>query len=253
VTDYGWKPIAPLSAADRSIDLASMRPLYDTWQASRVRLQQSSPASLREFNQRLVRRLSVETGILEHLYELDRGTTEALVANGFVEELVSHSSTNIDPSRLIDILRDQETAVQLVIDCVAGNRALTKAVVHELHSVITRHQDTTTAIDQFGNRLEIPLLKGRFKQHPNNPKRPDGSVHEYCPPVQVESEMDNLLSWVSDYTAEDPVIAAAWFHHRFTQIHPVPGREWSARTRPYNSDLTSRAAPSPCCRPGSAR
>src|SRR6266487_2136968 len=116
MTDYVWHPIQPLTDKDRAIDLASMRPLYDSWHASRTRLQKSSEANLKEFTQRLVRRLSVETGILERLYDLDRGTTEALIAHGFVEELVSRSSTDIEPSRLIDILRDQEAAIQLMID-----------------------------------------------------------------------------------------------------------------------------------------
>lgn len=218
--DYRWKPIQPLSDQDRTIDLAAIRPLYESWRASKERLQQSSQATLREFNQRLIRRLSVETGILERIYDLDRGTTEALVAHGFVEELVSRSSTDIEPSRLIDILRDQEAAIQLMIDCVARNRDLTKGVIHELHAILTRHQDTTTAIDQFGNRFEIPLLKGKFKQQPNNPSRPNGSLHEYCPPLQTESEMDDLLDWLSGYGADDPIIAATWLHHRFTQIHP---------------------------------
>lgn len=220
MADYTWKPIAPLSNADRQLDLAAARDLYATWRASKERLEQSSPASLREFTERLVRRLSVETGILERLYDLDRGTTEALIAHGFVEELVSRSSTDIEPSRLIDILRDQKAAIQLVIDCVAGKRPLTKSVIHELHAILTKHQETTNAIDQFGNRIEITLLKGRFKQLPNNPRRPDGTIHEYCPPIHVESEMDNLLSWFAGYSAEDPVVVAAWLHHRFTQIHP---------------------------------
>lgn len=220
MTDFTWKPIKPLSDKDRAIDLVSMRPLYETWQTSKARLEVSSEGSLREFNRRLVRRLSVETGILERLYELDRGTTEALVAAGFAEEIVSRSSTDIEPSRLIDILRDQEAAIQLVMDCVATNRQLTKSVVHELHSILTRHQDTTTAIDQFGSRREIPLLKGKFKEHPNNPRRGDGTVHEYCPPVHVDSEIDNLLTWLSSYAQDDPIIVSAWFHHRFTQIHP---------------------------------
>ena len=143
-----------------------------------------------------------------------------MVANGFAEDLVSHSSTNIEPSRLIDILRDQEAAVQLVIDCVAKNRELTRGVLHELHTILTRHQETSAAIDQFGNRLEIPLLRGKFKEQPNNPKREDGSLHEYCPPIHVESEVDNLLTWLPEYASDDPIIVAAWFHHRFTQIHP---------------------------------
>jgi Fic family protein len=220
MTDYKWKPIEQLSEEEREIDLAASRPLYETWKAAKAKLQESSLASLKSFTSRLVRRLSVETGILEHLYDLDRGTTEALVATGFAEDLVSRSSTDIKPSRLIDFLRDQEAAIHLVMDCVAGNRELSKGVIHELHATLTQHQDTTTAVDQFGKRLEIPLLKGKYKQQPNNPKRPNGSFHEYCPPVHVESEMENLLTWLKGSGNSDPIIVASWFHHRFTQIHP---------------------------------
>lgn len=220
MTNYKWKPIEPLSGEERKIDLAAMRPLYENWRASKQRLQESSPVQLADFNRRLVRRLSVETGILERLYDLDRGTTEALVMNGFTEDLVSRASTNIEPSRLIDILRDQEAAVQLVIDVVSNSRPLTKSVLHELHTILTRHQDTTTAVDQFGNRREIALLRGQFKAQPNNPRREDGSVHEYCPPIHVDSEIENLLAWLPNYANDDAIIVAAWFHHRFTQIHP---------------------------------
>jgi Fic family protein len=218
--DYIWKPIEPLGEVEKRIDLAAMRPLYENWRESRKRIQQSSQAQLTDFNQRLIRRLSVETGILERLYDLDRGTTEALVAHGFAEELVTRSNTNIEPSRLIDLLRDQEAAIQLVIDCVAKSRDLTKGLIHELHAILTRHQETTTAVDQFGKRLEIPLVKGKYKEQPNNPRRPEGTTHEYCPPIHVDSEMDKLITWLADYSEDDPVIVAAWAHHRFTQIHP---------------------------------
>ena len=197
-----------------------MRPLYENWRASKKRIQQSSTAQLADFNQRLIRRLSIETGILERLYDLDRGTTEALVAHGFAEELVTRASTNIEPALLIDLLRDQEAAIQLVMDCVARRRDLTQGLIHELHAILTRHQDTTTAVDQFGKRFEIPLLKGKYKDQPNNPRRPDGAMHEYCPPIHVTSEMSNLISWLSQYSNDDPVIVASWLHHRFTQIHP---------------------------------
>jgi len=220
LTDFRWKPIEPLSDSDREVDLAGIQPLYETWRASRDRFNEASPIALREFNSRLIRRLSIETGILERLYDLDRGTTEALVAHGFIEDLVSRSSTDIEPSRLIDILRDQEAAIQLVMDCVAQYRELTKGLIHQLHAILTRHQSHTAAIDQLGNRLEIPLLKGKYKEQPNNPRRPDGSIHEYCPPIHVEAEMENLLSWLATYSNDDPIVVAAWLHHRFTQIHP---------------------------------
>ncbi len=189
-----------------------MSPLYENWRAARKRIQQASPNQLADFNQRLIRRLSVETGILESLYDLDRGTTEALVAHGFAEELLTRSNTNIEPALLIDLLRDQEAAIQLVIDCIGKRRELTKGLIHELHAILTRHQDITTAVDQFGKQMEIPLLKGKYKEQPNNPK--------YCPPLQVDSEMGNLIEWLSKYAEDDPIIVAAWLHHRFTQIHP---------------------------------
>jgi Fic family protein len=148
------------------------------------------------------------------------GTTEALVMQGFVEDLVARSSTNIEPTLLIDILRDQEAAVKLVMDCITRNRELSISVMHELHSILTQHQPTTKAVDPLGNRVEIPLLRGAFKQFPNNPIRPDKSIHEYCPPIHVDSEIDNLLKWLKEYEHEDPLIVTAWFHHRFTQIHP---------------------------------
>lgn len=218
--EYRWHPIEPLTDRDRGIDLAATRALYESWEAARVQLAKTSPDGLDKFNKQLVRRLSIETGILERLYDLDRGTTEALVATGFREDLVSRSSTDIEPAQLIDILHAQEAAIQLVMDCVSSRRALTKGVLHELHTILTRHQDSTVAVDQFGTRFDVPLVRGKFKPLPNNPSRPDGIIHEYCPPVQVDSEIEMLLTWLDSYSQEDPVVVAAWAHHRFTQIHP---------------------------------
>ncbi len=45
-------------------------------------------------------------------------------------------------------------------------------------------------------------------------------MHEYCPPVHVEAEIERLLSLLDGYGAVDPIIVGAWLHHRFTQIHP---------------------------------
>lgn len=129
-----WQPTEPITDVERGIDLAAIQPLYESWWAARADLGASSPETLKKFTTRLVRRLSVETGILERLYDLDRGTTEALVAKGFAEDLVSRSSTDIEPARLIEFLQDQEAAIQLVMACVGGGRELAKSVLHELHA-----------------------------------------------------------------------------------------------------------------------
>jgi fido (protein-threonine AMPylation protein) len=217
-----WKPIARLSDEDRGIDLSDVDSLKAAWLEVRSKLAHSGESALKSFNERLARQWSIETGIIERTYELDRGITSLLIERGFIPDLVERSSTNLPPDELIDILRDHRAAVDFIQDCVADSRPLTTGFINALHSILTRHQQTVECVDQFGNPVSLKLQRGVFKLLPNNPTRPDGTVHEYCPPIHVSSEMDNLVAWYSEYVNEDvnPVLIAAWLHHRFTQIHP---------------------------------
>lgn len=217
---HTWSPIAPLSEEDKQIDLSEVDSLKVAWIEARERLQQSSQNNLREFDEKLARLWSIETGILERIYDVDRGTTQILVERGFLANYIERSNIIPNPEQLVEVLRDHRAAIDLVYDCIANARPLTIGFIHELHSILTRHQHTVEGIDQFGNPISFQLEQGAFKKHPNNPKRPDGTVHEYCPPVQVQSEIENLLNWYPEYQDFNPVLTAAWFHHRFTQIHP---------------------------------
>jgi hypothetical protein len=191
--DIQWQPIAPLSEQDKTIELNDVDSLKSAWLEVRANLAESSPSNLENFNERLARQWSIETGILERIYDLDRGTTLVLIERGFIADLIDRSSTDKDPTELIEILRDHKSAVDLVQDCVANARPLTVGFINQLHSTLTRHQEAVDGLDQFGNSVAFPLKHGAFKELPNNPTRPDGSVHEYCPPLHVGSEMDNLL------------------------------------------------------------
>jgi hypothetical protein len=105
---------------------------------------------------------------------------------------------------------------------VKGERSLTVGYIKELHAALLRYQDTAVAFDQFGNRLELELQRGTYKKLPNNPRKPDGAIHEYCPPEHVASEMDRLIEMYHRHTADQvsPHVETAWLHHAFTQIHP---------------------------------
>lgn len=109
-----------------------------------------------------------------------------------------------------------------MLDFVRGQRQLSVGYTKELHAALLRNQETYTVVDQFGQAFEKRLEKGRYKDAPNNPSREDGSVHEYCPPDHVASEMDRLLQMHAAHPSHGvPVeVEAAWLHHRFTQIHP---------------------------------
>src|SRR3990172_7641736 len=191
---YKWKPILPLSEEDKKIDLSEVASLKVAWLEARERFQQSSANNLKEFDERLARLWSIETGILERLYDVDRGTTQILVERGFIANYIERSNVIPNPEQLVEVLRDHRAAVDLVHDCIANSRPLTIGFIHELHSILTRHQHTVDGIDQFGNPISFPLKRGAYKELPNNPKR-NGAIHEYCPPVQVSSEMEQLLKW----------------------------------------------------------
>ena len=116
------------------------------------------------------------------------------------------------------------TALDAIYSQVQSSFSISGSAIRQLHQVIVAHQPTYRAMNQFGQSFDATLHAGAFKTMPNNPTRPDGVVHQHCPPEHVDSELDNLLNWYAEYCARPdgyhPLLLAAWLHHRFVQIHP---------------------------------
>lgn len=175
----------------------------------------------KEFLERLKREHAIETGIVEKLYDLSEGITQTFIKEGFVEAYIGHDDTNIEPRQLMAYLNDHFKALDFVFAVVQNNRELSNAFIKELHALLTKHQKTTPAVNSLGRTTHMELRKGEFKKRPNNPRREDGTLCLYCPPEQVELEMEKLLNIYEEKVAdENPIIVSAWFHHAFTQIHP---------------------------------
>ena len=219
---HKWRPIEPIDSVSRAYDFGEIDSLQREWLRIKQEVESSTPDAYKAFTDRLTRRWSIETGIIEGIYELDRGVTETLIEKGITADYIERGSTNKEPAELVQILNDHQESVASVNYWIEQGRPLTKPFILALHSQILNSQETHTAVNQFGARFEAMLHKGEFKIQPNNPTRQDGSVHEYCPPEQVESEIDNLLSMYEKCDSEGyhPLLIAAWLHHRFEQIHP---------------------------------
>ena len=187
---------------DRRVD----RTLMDTW--------------LRERN----RQFAIETGQIENLYLLRRGVTEQLITEGFESVRGAHSVTGeLEDRTLRGLLEDQEETLDAVFDMAKGGTPLSHTTIKGLHAILTRHQDTAVGIHGItGERIQIPLRKGDYKIRPNNPRRDDGFIHEYCPPEQVDSEMDRFLEFHRSHADRQlpTEVEAAWLHHSFVRIHP---------------------------------
>lgn len=218
---HEWEPITDLSIQDaRSLADSELAALSTVWNETREEL---DSVALAQFNERLSREMAIETGVIERIYTLDRGITQLLIEKGIDAALIPREATDQDPDLVAALITDQEEAVEGLFDFVRGRRALSTSYIKELHASLTRHQPATTARDALGRLVTIPLERGAWKTLPNNPTRPDGSRHEYCPPEQVASEMDELVELHLAHEQQEVAaeVEAAWLHHRFTQIHPL--------------------------------
>jgi fido (protein-threonine AMPylation protein) len=215
-----WQPIKPLEDENRlkNGSLGALDALREEWHR---RLSAFSEADRARIRQRSLRRLSVETGIIERLYEVDWGLTLTLVAEGFTKDVVERAGGQVD-ERTLATLRAQLDSLGMVLDFVHQNRPLSAAFIRELHQAITRTQDTYTATDTLGRIVERPLQKGQWKTQPNHVLRHDNTLLEYAPPEQVGSEIDQLITYwnVLESSEVHAITKAAWLHHRFAQIHP---------------------------------
>ena len=216
VISHHWQPIA-LPADPVALESVELRAFEKLWQRERESLREQQ--AVEAFNERMARWWSIETGIIERLYEVSEGITIELVNKGFEASLIPHGESSLPGEELVAILRDHRESLDFVMDVVGGQRQLTTAWIKELHALLTRNQRTAEGFDQFGRHVEFELRRGDWKIRPNNPLTRAGAIHEYCPPDQVGSEMDRLIEL---YAACPPFaeVRAAWLHHAFTQIHP---------------------------------
>jgi Fic family protein len=215
-----WQPINDLPSDLVSFSSSELTALVSIWKEQRQRLTNSRALQL--FEKKMAREWAIETGVIENLYSIDRGVTQLLIERGIEASLIPHGATNRPVSEVVAILKDQQDTLEGLFDFVTNRRNLSTSYIKELHQSLTRNQPTTEAVDQIGRSVEVELLRGEWKKQPNNPTRPNGNLHFYCPPEHVSAEMDQLILIHEQHNKNNvsPEVMAAWLHHRFTQIHP---------------------------------
>jgi len=219
--DYAhrWKPLEPLREPAR-LAVVDLRAFQKLWLEQKQRL--VDQGSYAAFWERLARSWSIETGIIERVYDLSLGATQVLIERGFEVNLVHHSDTDSNPERLIEILRGHRAGLAMVMDLIGGTRGLTTGWIKELHVLLCRHQGSVIARERtaLGRLIELPFEHGVYKKLPNNPTLDDGRMHEYCPPEHVASELERMIEFHGAIPEQLPEVRSAWLHHAFTQVHP---------------------------------
>lgn len=219
-----WRPCRDLLPSHFDLKHEPARLEAKRWKKLLARLEDSSTGreAINLWLAEKKRDFAIETGQIEGLYLLKRGVGVNLITEGFNEVRDEHSVAAVPEGALKGLLQDQLEALEMLYAHVAEERPLTASCIREWHQLMTRHQETAAGIDPFGRRVEIPLRRGAWKIRPNNPRRQDGFVHEYCPPEQVESEIERFLAFHRGHANLDlaPELEAAWLHHEFVRIHP---------------------------------
>jgi len=198
-----------------------LRALTSVWKEKRSALE--SNGAYKEFIKKLQREWAIETGIIERLYTWDRGVTEVLIEQGIESSIIAHRGgvSQKDAEHIQALINDHLGIVEGLFSYIKGDEPLTEYFIRGLQAQFTVHQDYTEAITTDGTLIRVTLLKGEYKSLPNNPRRPDGVIHSFCPPELTKEEMENLINLYREADAAyPPEVKAAWLHHRFTQIHP---------------------------------
>ena len=214
---HAWDFISDYETDPAELAQPELKHLAAVWQEQRERLETQD--SFVRFNERLHREWAIETGLIERLYAFDRGVTQLLIEHGIDAALIPHADGQ-QPESVAAMIGDHQAAVESIFRFVRGERPLSTSYVKEMHALMTRNQAWAEAADAQGRIGRVELVRGDYKRWPNNPRRPDGSIHEYCPPEHVAAEMDRLIELHQAHVSVPPEVEAAWLHHRFTQIHP---------------------------------
>ncbi len=213
--------IASLPDNVQELGVPELSALSEVWQERKSDLEQND--AYLEFIKKLQREWAVETGIIERLYNWERGVTEVLIEQGIDSALIAYHG-GLRPDKAEDVtnlINDQRAIVEELFSFVKDERPFSEHFIRGMHAQFTTHQEYTDALTLDGDAIRVPLLRGAYKKWPNNPSRSNGVVHQYCPPEIVQEEMERLVSWYQQAPADTPVeVLSAWLHHRFTQIHP---------------------------------
>ena len=137
---------------------------YESWGLSELsrkfwQLKAKLPeATYQRFLTQLKRKWAIETGIIEGLYHIDRGTTQTLVEKGIVEAVYNENRGQIS-TNTFNILTDHLSVINGVMDTVGDEqRLLTLSFIKTLHQALMQHQTTTQAVDSQGTIFETDLI-----------------------------------------------------------------------------------------------
>lgn len=157
-----------LDSGARELGASEIQGIGAEWKDRQRPLEGTS--ALRDFLDRLAREWAIETGIVEGLYDIDRGVTQTLIEVGFRADIVTHGSAHRPRDFVLRLLNDQKAALEDIFAFVKDRRPLSVGYIKRLHAAMLRSQTATDAVDTLDRPVEVELIKGDWKKNSRTPR-----------------------------------------------------------------------------------
>lgn len=162
---------------------------------------------------------ALETGAIEGLYRSTSGITISVI-DGTID-LAAATAQIKEDVEIEALVTGQRAAYDLALDIVTDRQPISEAITRTIHETVSSGQETYDVQTAVG-RQRHALLAGNYKEHPNHVLLPDGTVHAYCPVLDVPSEMRRFVNEVGmpSFRQASASVQSAYLHHCLTHIHP---------------------------------
>jgi Fic family protein len=120
-------------------------------------------------------------------------------------------------------IRGHNEAINFLLEIVKDTRPISEADIRALHKMILVEPYDSPAQTSDGLPTTKRITLGEYKTSPNHVKTATGEIHYYATPEETPAKMQELMQWLEEVERYDnihPVVIAAFFHHKFVEIHP---------------------------------
>jgi len=119
-------------------------------------------------------------------------------------------------------IRGHNEAINFLLEIVKDTRPISEADIRALHQMILVEPYDSPAKTAEGLPTTKRITLGEYKTSANHVKTATGEIHYYATPEETPAKMKELMEWYEEVERYDihPIIIAAFFHHKFVEIHP---------------------------------
>lgn len=116
--------------------------------------------------------------------------------------------------------KNHAEAIDYLFEIVSNQRNISEGLIKELNYLILSGVNYTPAQDEHGRAIKKKATPGEYKKLPNHVLLPDGSIHKYVDPVQVQPQVQELVDWINENEKKlHPILIASIVHYNLVRIH----------------------------------